>query len=289
MALADDDLIALLRKEEEAASGYQDAALSAIREEALSYYDRQPYGDEQEGASSIVTSEFADVVESLMPGLMRVFTGSDDLAKFAPLAPGQEKWAREASEYVPHVLMRQNDGFRVVSSLLKDALMYRLSGVSVDLEEVEEKRSVPVEKLTQDAIDLIVAEARAQGAELTMELAAEPLVAPLPPIDGAAPDMPPPGQTFSGTIAVTHKRKRVVVESIAPEDIRFSPAARDEDMASYLGFIKRVTSSDLVKLGLTTDEISELNADRDLSDEAAQRNEGELQDAERSGDDDSER
>ena len=128
--LSDSDLIALLRKEEEAAAGYQDSALSAIREEALAYYDRQPYGDEQEGASSIVTSEFADVVESLMPGLMRVFTGSDDLAKFAPMAPGQEKWAKEASEYVPHVLMRQNDGFRVISSVLKDALMYRLSGAS---------------------------------------------------------------------------------------------------------------------------------------------------------------
>jgi hypothetical protein len=31
----------------------------------------------------------------------------------------------------------------------------------------------------------------------------------------------------------------VVVESIAPEDIRFTPTARDEDKASYLGFIKR--------------------------------------------------
>jgi hypothetical protein len=36
MPLAEQDLIALLRKEEEAASGYQDAALSAIREEARS-------------------------------------------------------------------------------------------------------------------------------------------------------------------------------------------------------------------------------------------------------------
>ena len=182
MPLNNDDLIALLRKEEEAASGYQDAALSAVREEALAYYDRQPYGDEQEGASSIVTSEFADVVESLMPGLMRVFTGSDDLAKFAPMAPGQEKWAKEASEYVPHVLMRQNDGFRVISALLKDALMYRLSGATVDLEDVEDKRSVPVQNLTQDAIDLIVAEAQAQGAELAMELVRDP---PAPPAEAS--------------------------------------------------------------------------------------------------------
>jgi hypothetical protein len=284
MPLANDDLIALLRKEEEAASGYQDAALSAIREEALAYYDRQPYGDEQEGASSIVTSEFADVVESLMPGLMRVFTGSDDLAKFAPMAPGQEKWAKEASEYVPHVLMRQNDGFRVISALLKDALMYRLSGATVDLEDVEDKRTVPVHNLTQDAVDLIVAEAQAQGAELVMDLAGDPSGAAQPAIEGVAPDMlASPSQTFSGTITVTHKRKRVVVDSIAPEDIRFSPVARDEDKASFLGFIKRVTSSDLVKLGLTQEEIDDLSADKGLSDEAAQRNEGVLDDAERAG------
>ncbi len=293
MPLANEDLIALLRKEEEAASGYQDAALSAIREEALAYYDRQPYGDEQEGASSIVTSEFADVVESLMPGLMRVFTGSDDLAKFAPMAPGQEKWAKEASEYVPHVLMRQNDGFRVISALLKDALMYRLSGATVDLEDVEDKRSVPVHNLTQDAIDLIVAEAQAQGAELVMELAPaslplgasqdEPLLDAAPEGLSSVASAGSVGGTQSGTITVTHKRKRVVVDSIAPEDIRFSPAARDEDKASYLGFIKRVTSSDLVKLGLTQEEIDDLSADKGLSDEAAQRNEGVLDDAERAG------
>jgi hypothetical protein len=286
MPLANDDLIALLRKEEEAASGYQDAALSAIREEALAYYDRQPYGDEQEGASSIVTSEFADVVESLMPGLMRVFTGSDDLAKFAPMAPGEEKWAKEASAYVPHVLMRQNDGFRVISSLIKDALMYRLSGATVDLEDFEDKRSVPVQHLTQDAIDLIVAEAQAQGAELVMDLQQDtlPPVVASPEAGGGDRLVPPPAAlTQSGTITVTHKRKRVVVDSIAPEDIRFSPAARDEDKASYLGFIKRVTSSDLVKLGLTQEEIDDLSADKGLSDEAAQRNEGVLDDAERAG------
>lgn len=284
MPLADDELIALLRKEEEAASGFQDAALSAIREEALAYYDRQPYGDEQEGASSIVTSEFADVVESLMPGLMRVFTGSDDLAKFVPTAPGQEKWAKEASEYVPHILMRQNDGFRIISALLKDALMYRLSGVTVDLEDVEDKRSVPMRNLTQDAVDLIVAEAEAQGAELALALVPDPSEAPLPAIDDAAPGMSaPPSRTFSGVVTVTHRRKRVVVDSIAPEDIRFSPGARDEDKASFLGFIKRVTSSDLVKLGLTQEEIDDLGTDRGLSDEAAQRNEGLLGDAERAG------
>ena len=86
--LNDDDLLALMRKEEQAAAAFQGGTLAALRRQALAYYDRQPYGDEQEGASQVVTSEFADVIESLMPGLMRVFTAADDLVRFTPAAPG---------------------------------------------------------------------------------------------------------------------------------------------------------------------------------------------------------
>ena len=265
--LADSDLLALLRREEQAAAGYQDSTLSTQRAEALAYYDRQPFGVEEEGRSQVVTSEFADVIELIMPGLMRVFTGTDDLATFAPLAPGQEQWAREASQYVPHVLMRQNDGFRIISALLKDALMFRLGGVSVDVETTDESVTLPLHGLPDDVVGLLAAEAEAQGATATIHDEAE-----------------------NATITVTRPRNRVVVESIAPEDIRFSPAARDEDKASFLGFIKRASSSDLVRLGLTTDEIDDLRSERgQLSAEEAQRHDGVVDDDARSADGDSER
>ena len=49
--LSDSDLLALLRREEEAAAGYQDSAMSALRQEALAYYDRQPFGIEHTEAT----------------------------------------------------------------------------------------------------------------------------------------------------------------------------------------------------------------------------------------------
>jgi hypothetical protein len=275
--LSDSDLLALLRREEQAASGYQDIALSAQRKEALSYYDRQPLGLEEEGRSQVVTSEFADVIESIMPGLMRVFTGTDNLATFAPLAPGQEQWAREASAYVPHVLMRQNDGFRIVSALLKDALMYRLGGVSVDVETADDIATIPIDALPPDALALIIAEAEAHGATVDIDEEGSP---------AEAPEGSEGGDTH---LVLTTPRRRVVVESIAPEDIRFSPGARDEDKASFLGFIRRASSSDLVRLGLTTDEIADLRSEQDQSSEEAHRNDGVAENDVRSGDHDSER
>src|SRR5216683_3006311 len=94
----DDALLAILRKEEAAASNYQWSALSRTRE---------------------------------------------------------ERWAREASEYVPHVFMRENDGFRILYWLIKDALMYRLGAVTVDTEDFCDKRRIPVQSLPQDAINLV--------------------------------------------------------------------------------------------------------------------------------------
>jgi hypothetical protein len=301
--LDDDALLTILRKEEAAASNYQWSALSRAREDALNYYDREPYGDEQEGASQVVTSEFADVIESIMPGLMRVFTSSDDVAEFSPGAPGEERWAREASEYVPYVFMRQNDGFRILYWLIKDALMYRLGAVTVDLEDFCDKRRVAVHGLPQVAINLIAAQAEGEGAELAMELEQDE---PLPlnvqgaamPSSGEGPFPPQPapfdpaqgGPSFSGTITIITRRKRVVADNIAPEDILFTPTARDQDKASFLGFRKRVTASDLIEMGLGQDEVDELRSDRDLSPEEAQRNESAiLHEPERDSPGDSER
>jgi hypothetical protein len=74
-ALTDVALIAIQRKEEAAASANWSGALSKDYDQALSYNDRQPYGDEQEGLSQVVTSEFADVIESIMPGRSGPFFG----------------------------------------------------------------------------------------------------------------------------------------------------------------------------------------------------------------------
>ncbi|HEV3492636.1 MAG TPA: hypothetical protein VG224_18635, partial [Reyranella sp.] len=81
-----------------------------------------------------------------------------------------------------------------------------------------------------------------------------------------------------------------MADNIAPKDILFTPTARDQDKASFLGFRKRVTASDLVEMGLSQDEVDELRSDRDLSPEEAQRNDSAIvNDIERRDPGDSER
>src|SRR5690242_19433376 len=80
----EEKLKAVLFREEQAARQWQVGELTAVREASLAFYDRRPTGDEVEGQSRIVTSEYADTVESIMPALMRVFASGEDIVQFTP-------------------------------------------------------------------------------------------------------------------------------------------------------------------------------------------------------------
>jgi hypothetical protein len=96
--------------------------------------------------------------------------------------------------------------------------MYRLGGVAVDVETVDETLVLPLQGLAPDAIDLIAAEAEGQGATVTMD---EP--------------------SASGVLAITHPRKRVVVESIA--GARHRMRQRSPSLSGLLWrWISRVTT-----------------------------------------------
>lgn len=273
MALSDEDLIQILRREEQEASDWNDSELSAHRLSALKYYNREARGDEQEGQSKVVTSEFSDVIESFMPSLMRVFASGEEVAEFAPMSPGDEQWAKQATQYVPHVFMRENDGFRVLYWALKSALMDRLSAATVDTEEKSYSRTDPIKSWTGEQLAAAHEAATAAGAtEVKIEVQPDP--APqATDIDPATGAPIPAVETFSGSITLTRTKKCVVVDNIAPEDILITKA-RDIDEASFAGYRKEVTASDLRKLGVKQDEIDELSTDRPTTVEQDQRDDG---------------
>lgn len=270
-------LIKVLRREEQEAQQWQDSALTTTRTDAFRYYDREPYGDEQEGQSKIVTSEFADTVESLMPSLMRVFAGTDQVVAFSPRKPGDEQFAKEASDYIPHVMMRENDGFRILYWFLKDALMFRLAGGCVDVEEVVQTKTEPVPSMPIDAWAIarmeLEAKAKETKSEISFDIVEKEEPGEMAGAAGAAFAIPAevPVITVSGSVTVKRKVQKVVADNIAPEDILFSSNCRDIDAASYVGYRKETTASDLRVLGLDQDDIDDLSSDRTYTVEQAQR------------------
>ena len=125
-------LKAILENEIDDAIGYLETETTDERQQALEYYLREPYGNEVEGKSSIVTGEVAEVVDGALPQLMRLFASGDKVVSFEPVNDGDQPFAKQATEYVNWVFNKDNDGFLVMHNWFKDALLQKV-GVGVGL------------------------------------------------------------------------------------------------------------------------------------------------------------
>src|SRR5688572_2390546 len=88
-------------------------------------------------AAKAVSPDVADTIEGLMPTLMDIFCGGDEVVRFDPVGPEDVPAAEQETDYVNHVFMQQNPGFLVLYSFIKDALLSKIGIVKVYWETKE--------------------------------------------------------------------------------------------------------------------------------------------------------
>jgi len=142
----------LAAQKADALSAMNAAELSTERQTAMDYYLGNMSRDmpAQEGRSRAVSTDVQDAVEGLMPSLMDIFAGSDEVVRFEPVGPEDEPAAQQETDYVNHVFMQQNPGFMVLYSFIKDALLQKVGFVKVWWEEEEREERETYYGLSED-------------------------------------------------------------------------------------------------------------------------------------------
>ncbi len=123
--MSQNELKSILQAEIDDAIGFIESETVEQRKQALEAYLRQPYGNETEGKSQIVTGEVAEAIDGALPSLIRIFTGSDDIVVFEPQGPKDEASAKQATQYCNWVFSRDNAGVAILHDWFKDALMQK--------------------------------------------------------------------------------------------------------------------------------------------------------------------
>lgn len=117
------EMLELVSDEYNRAIGIRSEEINAQREIGLNYFkgvmDDLPHGS---GRSSATSSDIADAVETVLPDLLEIFTGSDDVAAFTPNGPDDEEAATQETDYINHVFFQENAGFQILYTAIKDAL-----------------------------------------------------------------------------------------------------------------------------------------------------------------------
>ena len=248
--LTDSDLKNMIGQEIQRSVDWLNGELGQDREDALARYFAEPYGDEVEGRSQVVSTDVQDTVESVMPGLMEVFAASDEITRFEPVGPGDEEQAELATDYVKYVWWRDNDGFSIMHDWIKDGLLQKNGIIKVswdDTPKVSRENARGVNSLVlaelqaDNEVEIIEVEERA-ATEEEMQFA-------------------PDGVLYDLTIKRTREDGRVSIVPIPPEDFMIQRRAVDLDSARFKAHRARYTRSDLISMGYDEDIVNKLPTD----------------------------
>jgi hypothetical protein len=189
------ELKALLDSERnDALAATRASKLSGERSDAMDYYlgDMAKDMPAPDGRSHAVSTDVADTIEGLMPSLMEIFCGGDEVVRFEPVGPNDTAAAEQETDYVNHVFMQVNPGFLILYTFIKDALLSKTGIVKVWWEDrtIEERETYY--DLTDDAFALL-------SADPDIEITAHSARPALPPPEGEDPP-PNSGLPEFGTI-----------------------------------------------------------------------------------------
>lgn len=253
----DEALLSHLQTLEEDSAAFVWGALGGEREKAQREYFRMPYGNEEDGWSSIVTSDVQDTVEWILPQLLDIFAATDSIVSFEPSKQEDVKGSEQATETCNYIFTKKNDGFLILYTAIKDALLVKNGAVHWRKEAKRRKVKTPLRGVSEMQITL----ALEQGGEI---LNAEPVGQVQDPMTGEVLTI------YNATVEKEETTQEIKVEAFPPEDLLVKrdwtkPLLQE---CPYVARIMRVTLSDLVEMGYTDVTAEDLAGSDDPSESA---------------------
>lgn len=224
--------------------GYSDS-LKDDRVKAFDFYVGNAVGDlsppEVDGRSSVVSRDMMDTIEWIMPSMMRIFAGTENVVSFEATKPGQEHRAAKATTYCNYTLHKKNRGFNILHDAIKSALIERVSYAKVwSEEETEDKQE----------------EYTGISAEQFQVLQQCPGISIISVQQGVDDYTQQP--VFDVLAMRTMSRKVTKIVSVPQNELFIDSSAKDDESACHAIHEREITVSDLIAMGYPRDIVEDL-------------------------------
>jgi len=245
MKMKDSELLAILDAAQKDAMIFN-GEFTHDNEKYLNEYLGNPYGDEDPEQSSVVSTDVADVVESDMPSLARIFLGSGDIISFQANTenPTEIEEAEDKTKYVNWIVRNQTDSFTTIHNWLKDAEIQKNGVVKYFMDESKEVEVVKYDDVDQQELSAIIDSLK--GSD----------------VDQVKVDVEDQEERESGTFdlsfRVTKEHKRVVILNVPAESFLITRNATSLEDADLVGDRIRKTRGELLADGFKRDMIDQL-------------------------------
>jgi hypothetical protein len=252
----------LLDHEIEQATAWQNHAINPERERNYAYYLGLPDGKEVEGRSQVVSWDVFEVVESALPSLLDIFLSGDNIGEFEPVGVEDEQWSQQATDYINHIVKKQNPGFLIFNTWFKDALLAKIGVVRAFWNDADKVTRESYAGLDQMQLTLLMQQ---EGVEvLEQQEYPDPddeqqRAQMVNSINVMQPDQAaqvqqylaqPPKMLYDLTIKVTRKKGQVCIRNVRPETFVVSRRACSIYDSPLVGNYTVLRRSELVEMGI---------------------------------------
>lgn len=251
--MSEEQLQGVISSEINDAISFIDDDIGGNRALATEYYYGQPFGDEEEGRSQVVSMDVRDTVQGILPSLMRIFFGPERVVEFTPQGPEDIANADQATDYVDFIFKRDNPGFKILHSAFKDALVRKCGIVKYWWDESVEVRAESFSMLDEQSMMMLT-----QDPDVEISAVREYPVPGTEPMNQAQGIMTPPPMMYDVEIKRRIKSGKVKIEALPPEEFLIDRRAKSIDEATFVGHRTMKTVSDLVAMGYDYEEMVEV-------------------------------
>ena len=197
-----------------------------------------------QGVSSIVDTSTTETIEAYTAILSDLFLSNGKLARFVPYddSPGSFKHARDASMITNYAIFKQNNGWELIQTWIKSALLWKNGIIRWDYVEGFDYEFEEYEKISQGQLDILLAD---EGVEIIGNLNYENELGELNMETGDQD-----AQLVYVDVRIRRKNdnSRVKIENIAPEAFRISRDAKSIEDSSFVGIQSILTRSEIRKM-----------------------------------------
>ncbi|MDA9626868.1 hypothetical protein N9S53_00195 [Candidatus Pelagibacter sp.] len=258
--------------------GFMGGALSGARKKSLEYYMGEKLGTEIDGRSQVVSTDVSDTIETILPNLLRVFTSSDQVVRCEPVKAEDVLLADQVTNYINYIFNKDNNGFSVLYTWFKDALLEKNGIVKVYWDDSEKIEQETYENLSDQEYELLIAD---DNVEVVQE-ESFPDTYTKEQYELFKAEMEAQGQLVEEIkqpklhnciIKRTRDAGKVKIENIPPEEFLIQRSAKSIEEANFVAHRVMKTRSDLIEMGYDQDIIDDLPTTNGilLDDERLQR------------------
>jgi len=253
--ISDNTLASIIQTQLTNSIGGYSSDLQNEQAKAMDAYFGRPYGDEVDGLSSVVTRDVLETVEWIMPSLMRVFASGERTAQFDPTGEEDEDQANQETDYINYVFNKENDGFEILYSWFKSALLQRNAYVKVWIDEEEKITTETYEGLNDAELEYVLDQDGAK--ELEHDVRIDMQVQP-DPMTGQPMEVPV--ELHDIKLEITTTTKKVNIASVPSEELRIARSTNSLSLkdSPFVCHSRTMTQSELIGMGFDAKLIQSL-------------------------------